>query len=684
MSWIRKPGPARYAVAATLLLAILTIDASAGGDAESEEAGAAPAAAVAVTEFALPAGHYNLDTYEEAAGAPIASFQESPMLQGRGLPPVEERLPDNPLVMVPWEQIGQFGGTMRIQNFTAEMRRMGSAPFYETRPGPGVGREGKRLQAELDPGVMEWWEVSADGKTTTTRIRQGLKWSDGQPVTTDDLLYYWNDVLNNEDLTPMLPQAFLIRAPVALSVIDQNTFRLDFTTSFGTFPNAIDNFYLQPFYLLRPAHFSKQYHRDYAPEKELQDRMREEGYDLNNWSKYYLDMMGRFYPAGGLISSPVGTEVPNLFPWYPVQVEEGVAVQWERNPYYYKIDPEGNQLPYVDKIQMDLGGGNLENINLKIINGQIDYIAEGLPLENLPLYTENEESGGYKVMLLPYWRSFPNLAFFNYVAPDDPVLTDILQDLRFRQAVSLAIDRPEMNEALYLNLGEPIQYSPSPSSPWYREEFAQASAAYDPDKANALLDEMGITWEADKEFRTRPDGEPFKIDFTAVNYDPWRRDHEMLQQYWKEIGIDVQMRTVDGSSYWSLYGGQQLEATVNWSNEPEPTDRGQYSHPARLVPGWATWVSSGGVRGVEPPEWVQEVYEARDVMFSSADKQEQLAAGFKISEAQAKYLWYIGTVGRLPVPAIYSTRMGNISIAEQMDVHSYMVQEFAPQWFIKQ
>ena len=186
-----------------------------------------------------------------------------------------------------------------------------------------MGREGKRLQAELEPGVMEWWEVSADGKTVTTRIRQGLKWSDGQPVTTDDILYYWNDVLNNEDLTPVLPQAFLVRAPVELSVIDQQTFRLDFTTPFGTFPNAIDNFYLQPFYLLRPAHFSKAYHEDYAPEKELQDRMREEGYDLNNWPKYYLDMLGRFYPAGGLISSPVGTEMPNLFPWYPVQVGGG-------------------------------------------------------------------------------------------------------------------------------------------------------------------------------------------------------------------------------------------------------------------------------------------------------------------------------------------------------------------------
>ena len=103
-----------------------------------------------------------------------------------------------------------------------------------------------------------------------------------------------------------------------------------------------------------------------------------------------------------------------------------------------------------------------------------------------------------------------------------------------------------------------------------------------------------------------------------------------------------------------------------------------------MVPGWATWVSTNGERGVEPPQWVQEVYTARDVMFSTADKQEQLEAGFKISEAQAKYLWYIGTVGRLPVPAIYSLRMGNIGIAEEMGVHSYLVQEFAPQWFIKQ
>ena len=161
MSCIGKPGFAGFVVATVLLFAVLTVDAVASGDEESAE-GAAPAADAAMAmDFALPPGHYNLDTYEQAAGAKIASFQQSPMLQGRGLPPVEDRLPDNPLVMVPWEELGTFGGTMRIQNFTAEMRRMGSAPFYETRPGPGVGREGKRLQAELEPGVMEWWEVSA-------------------------------------------------------------------------------------------------------------------------------------------------------------------------------------------------------------------------------------------------------------------------------------------------------------------------------------------------------------------------------------------------------------------------------------------------------------------------------------------------------------------------------------------
>ena len=201
MSWLGKPGSTGLAVAATLLFAMLAVEASASGGEEAAGDTAPAASAAMAMEFALAPGHYNLDTYEQAAGAKIASFQESPMLQGRGLPPVEDRLPENPLVMVPWEQIGQFGGTMRIQNFTAEMRRMGSAPFYETRPGPGVGREGKRLQAELEPGVMEWWEVNADGKSVTTRIRKGLKWSDGNPVTTADIEYYWNDVLNNEDLT---------------------------------------------------------------------------------------------------------------------------------------------------------------------------------------------------------------------------------------------------------------------------------------------------------------------------------------------------------------------------------------------------------------------------------------------------------------------------------------------------
>jgi len=631
---------------------------------------------------------YNLNDYEKITGNTIIEFNESPMLRTKvaagELPPVEQRLPENPLVVEPWEEIGRYGGKMFVPWFSGIARRTNDAPLLETHVAAGVAREAKRLNADLEPGVLEYWEMSDEGRVFTGRIRKGLKWSDGVPVTTEDIRFYWEDVLTNEALTPVMPRGFVTRAPVELKILDTETFQLKFAKPFGNFPKAVDEFWFTPYRLLRPAHFLKDFHEDYADPEELKALMEENKYPEDNWPRFYLDMVGTdAYPAAYLTGKPYGIGYPVLSPWILTKQERDVATEWERNPYYYKIDPEGNQLPYIDSVYQAASGRSMEVVNMEIMSGEIDFIAEGLPLENLTLYMENAERGGYSVMLLPYWRSFSNLLFVTFRVPDDPVLTEIVQDVRFRHALSLAINREEMNRDLYWGLGEPVQYSPDPTSKWYRKEFEEAYAAYDPERANELLDEMGLMWDENHEYRIRADGEKLTLPYTSLGYAPWKGDEEMLVSYWEALGIDLQFKVVGGGTYWTMYSGGQLIASMNWSAEPEPSDKGIYGHPARLIPGWRQWYDTDGAGGVTPPDWIKEVYEARDLMWSTTDPDEQSALGFRIAELQAEYLWYIGTVGRVPVPVIYTNRMGNISVAEELNVHSIMIMESAPQWFIK-
>ena len=610
--------------------------------------------------------HYNLADYEKETGKKISKFTESPMLtslvSANKLPSVEKRLPDNPLVIEPWEKIGKYCDYIKLADISTDMSGFGTPYCLEVVVENGHSFN-NRIGADLRPGLFEAWSIDNEGKEYTFTIRKGLKWSDGQLVTTEDVEFWYNDVLMNKEITPVLPYFFSDRMPMTFTKVDNYTFKIGFSQPFETYKWILDDNPMRPYFPLRPKHFCKDYHKTYTTMDKLMPLMAKYGYNYESeWGRFYSDLCNQFYPANILAKSPIATIMPNLFPWTPVKVQSGIAIQWERNPYYYMVDPDGQQLPYFDTIYQDLSttqGSGLETINMKLLSQQLDAAADSLTFEDLKLYKDNEEKSNISVKLLNDARDCSMNVMVNFIIKDDPVLTKIVQDLRFRHALSLALNRDEINKVLYFGLAQNVQYSPPPGSLWYNKKYETAYAEYDKNKANTLLDEMGLKWDRDHKYRLRPDGE--KLTLLANYYlGAYKSEGEMVGSYWKEIGVDLQLRVLERGLYDSLKASGEMQAIFDLPNPPYPWSE-KYADVAYLARPWKNWIDSKGAEGTEPPQWVKDVYDNYRILLSTGDENMQIKTGGAICDLAAEYLWNIGTVGRIKTVAVYNKDLKNIT-----------------------
>lgn len=632
---------------------------------------------------------YNLDDYQRRTDTVIDSFNEAPLLRKRvqagGLPPLEKRLPENPLVMIPWEDIGRYGGHLKYTEFTIGydhyLRHLNESQLVEQVPEPGVAIY-KWLDGTVQPGILEYWEQNEEATVFTLRIRKGLKWSDGVKVTTDDVRYCIEDVLFNDAVNPILPEwARWGGTPVLLDVVGTHTFRLTFGKPYGLFISQMIGWRWHQ--LMLPAHYLKQFHRDYTPLEELLPQMARYGYAESDWGRFYLTIGGVGQAAGGFVPGRIPNirDYPTLDPWLHIEQPNPGDYVLERNPYFYKIDPEGRQLPYMDGLRRTFVS-DLQVQNLKILASETDLQFQFVRLSDFPLFKRNELKSAYWVIPLPAWQDYM-LIFPLNLRPNDPVLRPIMADIRFRQALSLALNREEIKEALFLGFGRPAQLEPLPNSPWYDEAFAGAGVDYDPQQANRLLDEMGLVWDEDQEYRLRPDGKPLtiRIDYYDVT-PPAGPGSEMAAAFWEEIGVRTQVRQMDGARYWQLRGANENQVTAWWANGAVPNDFSFIGGFSMSYP-WQQWYQTQGAAGQKPPDWAQKTFRNRDILFSAPDAAERNRAGKEIFRTHSEHLWNIGTVADVPVPVIYSKRLGNIGIAEQRNHYAITVAEAAEQWYFK-
>ncbi|KAF2959197.1 peptide ABC transporter substrate-binding protein [Thermotoga sp. 38H-to] len=605
-----------------------------------------------------PLAQYNLSDYEKLTGKKITKFNEAPVLaelvkQGK-LPPVRERLPEDPIVLVPWENIGKYGGTWNrawtgpTDRPQADRFMLESAMVFDPR--------GK----ELYPNILEKIEMSSDGKEFICTLKKGLKWSDGVPVTTEDVRFWYEDVLLNEELVPTFPRDLMAGGkPMKLEIIDDYTYRIIFEEPYPLFK------YLYASRkgswgtrgIMLPAHYLKQFHPKYVPLEELQKMAKEAGYD--NWSDYFWSLGDH----NAHISNP---DLPILAAWKLKEITDSKLVI-ERNPFYWKIDPTGNQLPYIDEIVF-WTVQDRQMILLKAMSGEIDMQARHLSLEDYTLLATNAQKGGYRIIKWKLARGSDVTLWLNQNVKD-PVLRELFQNIKFRQALSLAINREEINSLVYYGLCEPRQASFVSGVKFYDPEWETKWVEYDPETSNKLLDEIGLTKRDAEGYRLRPDGQPLilTIEYPTGVFGAWDKTLEMIAQYFQKIGIKVNLKPEERSLYGTRCSGGEPEIGV-WF-----FDRNKYPmlDPGRLLgtvtdgpwaPLYGQWYNSGGKGGEEPPEGsdIRKIYELWEKVKMTVDEEERDKLFREIVNIHKKNIWYIGTVGEPIWPVVVKTYFKNV------------------------
>ncbi|NQS88251.1 ABC transporter substrate-binding protein [Patescibacteria group bacterium] len=570
-------------------------------------------------------------------------YKEAPELRVKvaagELLPVEKRLPEEPLVVKPVEEIGQYGGTWR---------QLHMGPVDKSQMGYLVSEHLVRYSPDFTdvlPNVVKSWEISKDAKSITFFLRKGMKWSDGASFTADDFMFWWDDIILNDELTPVKPALFKIGGELGVfKKLDDYTIRWSFVNPYGIFLESIAGWFTPIMYA--PKHYLKRFHPKYMPMDEIKETMEAEGFD--SW----IDLFSAKNDWG--FNNP---ECPQICAWIPQNMIDKPIQIWVRNPYYWKVDTEGNQLPYVDGIHRILLS-DTQTILLKAIAGEADFTYRRVQgFENYTIVMENREKGDYRVIPL-FSMGVNQAAILINFHHKDPVLRKLFCDLRFRIALSVAIDREEINELIWKGQGFISQVAPGPGTPGYEERFAKMYTELNPKRANQLLDEIGLTKRDEKGYRLRPDGK--RLRFVISVFTPWPPEAvemmELCKGYWEEIGIETVVKPTDRALWITRVQAAEHDIAVysagvgGWPGflsvgvPTFPLDMGFYAAPM-----WALWFASGGTEGEEPPVEMKRLMELYGEILSSPSVEKRIELMKEVFTNHVENLWMIGTIAEPPI-----------------------------------
>jgi peptide/nickel transport system substrate-binding protein len=569
---------------------------------------------------------------QEAAGAEAVAtsrYKEAPqlaaMVQRGELPPVDERLPLSPAVISPHERIGNYGGTWRsgllgVADRPWISRTMAYEPLL-------------RWNADLNginPNVAESWEVSDDGLEFTFHLREGMRWSDGEPFTADDFVFWYEHVLLNDDLTPvkfqwMQPGGALGR----VEKVDDTTVKFIFENSPGLFITQMGN--TSPF---APAHFASQWHIEFNQEAVEAEVAAQQ---LNGWASLYQQK----------IDFLATVECPVLFAWMvttPVGSTNRVVA--DRNPYYWKVDPEGHQLPYIDQMDYPIVE-NVDVLVLKAMAGEIDMMDRHIATpDNKAIFFDNQEQGDFGFFTMKFAFESPCVIGLN-LNHKDPETKRVFSEKNFRVALSHAINRQEVIDVIYVGSGEPRQPAPLDESPHYHEQLATQYLEYDVETANQLLDDLGLERGADG-MRLRFDGQPLFINIeVAAAFEPWGKIMEMVRDYWKAVGVNSEVKVIERSLFYARKAAYDHDCGV-WTGADgiavvmDPRWYMPFSNESIYGIAWADWWRSGGTQGEEPPPAAKEQQAIYDQIQVTVDEDERNALIQDMLDIAAEQFWAIG------------------------------------------
>jgi peptide/nickel transport system substrate-binding protein len=668
-----------------LLVLALVLAACGGAEAPAPAAPAASDPPAAAAPTAMPAAEAPAEEEERLGSTLIGeiegpeiitdesafptSFSEAPMLAemvaAGDLPPVEERLPvsSDLLVIQPVHEIGVYGGTWR-RGFT----------------GPGDGQNGHRVAGgdrfvhwdadefpKVVPNLAKGWEINEDSTVITLFLREGAKWSDGEPFTANDVMFWYEHMYQNSELVPVRSRFFNIDNGATLEMVDDYTIRFSFPESNSLFLEVMGssinvfggqaNFGNTAMGGYAPAHYLQQFHPDFVDQAALNAVVASEGFD--NWVNLFKDKN----------TWQRNPELPVLTPWKtlnPITTDNWVL---ERNPYYFGVDTEGNQLPYIDRISMTLAE-NLEVLNLRAIAGEYDYQARHISLANLPVLLENAEAGNYTVYLDPAQHGADGAFQWNQSYEADAEISRLIKDVDFRRALSLAVDRNKINEIIFLGIGVPgssvvAETSPFNPGPEYRTRWA----TFDPETANQMLDDLGLTARDNEGYRVRSDnGQRIIIELPTIPaFIQFTQLAELVKEDWAQVGIFANVVEQERSLVETRRGANELQVFV-WQNDG--TDE-LYLYPLHALPvspdsgtgpAYGTWYSSNGTAGIEPSANVRQVLDLFSEALTSTPE-ERIGIGQEIWATITDEVWTMGTVGQSGAfmgVRVVKNNMGNI------------------------
>ncbi|HEV7718796.1 MAG TPA: ABC transporter substrate-binding protein [Arsenicitalea sp.] len=595
---------------------------------------------------------------------PALAFQDSPELEALvkagTLPPVEQRLPEQPLVVPGFDSTGTYGGTFRTDILGGTDRGRGwleRAIGYER-----LVRWSPKADAVL-PDIAQSIDISPDSTTYTFHLRKGMKWSDGSPLTADDFEFWYNEVALNKELAPSGPTQALLQAgkPAVFKKIDEYTISYSFPKPYGLFLQSLASG-LTGMLTAVPATYAKQFHKDFNPK--VDDMVKAAG--LKSWVDLFYQKVGAgdWNNSYAVWSNP---QLPTLNAWVVTTPYDGSSneIVAKRNPYYFKVDSKDNQLPYMDAARVAIVS-DAEVVKLMIVNGQLDWVYEPqvLGVADKPVLFDNQDKGKYHFVGLAPDVSAAQVIHLN-LTDKDPVKNAIFNQKDFRIALSEGINRQEIIDLLYAGLGEPWSLAPRPESPYYDPEMAKLYTQFDPAHANALLDGLGYTKRDGDGYRLGPDGKRISVNIDVRTTNPLQSDGlQVIVPRWKAIGIELKINSIDTA----LYQQRQLSNTFDAASNNGAGGLMETMNPRMYVPinqnaiygiPWAFW-HLHDPRGIEPPQVVKDQLALYDEFVGTADPANQKKLFTKILQIAKDQFRVIGINLLVGTYAIASNRMGNI------------------------
>lgn len=616
----------------------------------------------------------------EATATPVPQVEaapESPMLADMvaagTIPPLDERLPQEAMAIeagtliptdtVDW-QPGKFGGTMRFCTARTDV----AAELYDAnceQPLIAPGKLTAASPAEVVPSLFKGFEISDDQTSITWYMRKGVRWSDGEPCTTEDVQFYIEDVAFNTDITPTTSRSFKSENKASgdlmtLEIVDDYTFKTTFTLPSLHLISNYSGYSSDWQAIMRPAHYMRQFHKDYADADEFKALLDAAQLPEAEWGNYYLQRdEGRLTWTNVTSQDP---DYPRVAPWVLENVGTGV-VTWTRNPYYYKVDSAGQQLPYIDKERVEIVA-NSEAVTMKILAGEVDWAREYASMVNYPLYKENEAKGGFQVNITAMHVA-PLQFRFNFTNPDENWQA-VVRDVRFRKALNMAIDHQNVVDQIYQGFGTP--------------PTEITGLSYDPDGARALLDEMGMDQLDGDGFRIGPDGNTFIFPLEVPQGFTPELDAlcELLVEYFQDVGVKTDFRNIEATLYGTRHTNNDTFVYLGWAhtsfwrNAPRSSDFNQ--DRSRL---WQLWHDTQGAEGEEPEEWAKRLWEIADATDTFLLTEDEVAALHQeLWDILKEQVPMIMPCDNAVYPLLGSTKLGNVPNKGWAIVASFTQEQF--------